>query len=201
MVPGRSSRNEYSAPFVFLLASLGEGWLGPVPPSSPVQREIMSVPGRYHPSNFPVEASMTVRRSIIAMSGAALLLCTSGALNAQQAPPAEKETTVVRDDEDRDWGWDRTAWIIGTCWPVWRAGPICWPGAGSWQAASAGRLVRHAQREAQLLKQPIRRFVLRMNGQRDYLDQRARLLRLQRLSEWLDRLPQRPRTHLPVRAW
>jgi MYXO-CTERM domain-containing protein len=78
-----------------------------------VQREIMSVPGRYHPSNFPVEASMTVRRSIIAMSGAALLLCTSGALNAQQAPPAEKETTVVPDDEDRDWGWIGLLGLLG----------------------------------------------------------------------------------------
>jgi MYXO-CTERM domain-containing protein len=59
---------------------------------------------------------MTVKRSIIAMSGAAFLLSTPGALNAQQSPPqpppAKQETTVVG-DHAAEWGWIGLLGLLG----------------------------------------------------------------------------------------
>jgi MYXO-CTERM domain-containing protein len=59
---------------------------------------------------------MTLRHSIIAMCGAAFLLCTPGALNAQQpVPPPDKDTTVTvtRDDDDRNFGWIGLLGLLG----------------------------------------------------------------------------------------
>jgi hypothetical protein len=68
------------------------------------------------PVGLSEEASMTVRRSIIAMSGAAFLLSTPGALNAQQSPPqpppAKQETTVVG-DHAAEWGWIGLLGLLG----------------------------------------------------------------------------------------
>jgi MYXO-CTERM domain-containing protein len=57
---------------------------------------------------------MKFRHSIIAVFGAALLLCSAGVLNAQQpapdaaqpVPEADRTVTVDRDDDDTGrWGW------------------------------------------------------------------------------------------------
>ena len=61
---------------------------------------------------------MTIRHSIIAMSGAAFLLCTTGILNAQTppetTPPADKTITDTRDDDDMGhWGWLGLLGLIG----------------------------------------------------------------------------------------
>jgi MYXO-CTERM domain-containing protein len=57
---------------------------------------------------------MILRRSIMAGCSSAFLLCTAVAVNAQtppDQPPAE--TTVVRDDVDRDWGWIGLLGLLG----------------------------------------------------------------------------------------
>jgi hypothetical protein len=62
---------------------------------------------------------MTVRHPIIAMAGAAFLLCTTGILNAQTPPdtppPEDKTITVNRDDDDDigRWGWLGLLGLIG----------------------------------------------------------------------------------------
>jgi MYXO-CTERM domain-containing protein len=59
---------------------------------------------------------MTVRHSLIAMSAAAFLFCPTGIVNAQTppdtTPPADKTTTVTRDDDGR-WGWLGLLGLIG----------------------------------------------------------------------------------------
>jgi hypothetical protein len=49
---------------------------------------------------------MTLRRSMIAMSGAAFLLCTASASFAQETPPpADRPAATTADDrDDMDWG-------------------------------------------------------------------------------------------------
>jgi MYXO-CTERM domain-containing protein len=50
---------------------------------------------------------MKFRHSIIAVFGAAFLLCSAGVLNAQQpVPDADRTITVTRDDDESGrWGW------------------------------------------------------------------------------------------------
>ena len=50
---------------------------------------------------------MTLRRLIIAMSGAAFVLCTASSVSlAQETPPPDRPAATTADDrDDMDWGW------------------------------------------------------------------------------------------------
>jgi MYXO-CTERM domain-containing protein len=58
---------------------------------------------------------MTLRRSIIAVCGGAFLLCSPGALNAQQPVQEDRDPTitVTRDDDDRNFGWIGLLGLVG----------------------------------------------------------------------------------------
>jgi hypothetical protein len=117
IAPGRRLEHRFTA-LVTLLASreaAPSDWLGPVPHPL-LCKEIPVVPGRTFPPNL-WRNPMTIRHSIIAL---AFLLCTTGALNAQQPapdtqPPATTDRTITdtRDDDDSDWGWLGLLGLIG----------------------------------------------------------------------------------------